>query len=413
MQFKDIASLAQCSRLMHQLANENALWRHWTKLQFGISENAQIDFGRNISDWRSYFRFQFNLYKKGSITCEKIGNAVAKPVPRFAQTGCVVRDKVYYIGGQMADKRSDEIISFAPSNSTFDKVAISNYDDKAVVQMPTKEQVSADCRDFKGIEGKVPNFARHQSVEVNGKIYVFGGYDYTFFYNLAVFDPVMRTWTYPEVYGEVPAPRSNHSSCVVGNKFYVFGGSVGDNVDKYSVTNDFYCFDSVTMSWENLSIEENDDVNSNSPSGRVGHVMTAIGDFVYMFGGGVWGKVSGWTQQYNDLFIYDTRRNQWEQVNLKNEEKPGVCTYPYIFTVGYNVVIFGGASMTGSTVTNKMYSWDVLGRKWREMTMEGEEISARSIGTANLVGDEVVVWGGYCGGLLAADNDLFKLKLKL
>jgi len=317
----------------------------------------------------------------------------------------------------MADKRSDEIMSFTTSNSTFDRVAVSNYDADAVAkQMPTKEQVSADCRDFKGVNGKVPNFARHQAVEVNGKIYVFGGYDYTFFYNLAVFDPVLRTWIYPEVFGDVPAPRSNHSSCVVGDKFYIFGGSVGDNVDKYSVTNDFYCFDTISMSWINLSSkaseEEGSKIDINEPSGRVGHVMTSIGDFIYMFGGGVWGKISGWTQQYNDLFIYDTKKNKWEMVNLKNEEKPGVCTYPYVFTLGYNVVIFGGASMTGSTVTNKMYGWDVLSRKWREMELEGEEISARSIGTANVVGNEVVVWGGYCGGLLAADNDLFKLKLK-
>lgn len=417
---KDVAALSVSCRLIHQLTNENALWRHWTCVHLKISSNCMIDYGSQIQDWRSYSKFQTSFYKKGSLQSQKVTSVTNRPQPRFAQTACVVEDKIYYIGGQMADKRSDEILAYQPSRSQFEKVEISNYDNnQATVQMPTKEQVSADCKNFKGIPGKVPNFARHQSVQVNGKIYVFGGYDYTFFYNLALFDPASRTWTYPDVFGDVPAPRSNHSSCVVGNKFYIFGGSVGDNVDKYSVTNDFYCFDTISMSWTRLSsdmsMEEDSSrkISTLQPSGRVGHVMAAVGDYIYMFGGGVWGKVNGWTQQYNDLFIYDTKVHQWEAVALKNEEKPGVCTYPYVFTVGYNVVIFGGASMTGSTVTNKMYGWDILARKWREMTAEGDDISARSIGTANLVGDEVVLWGGYCGGLIAVDNDMFRLKIKL
>jgi len=54
-----------------------------------------------------------------------------------------------------------------------------------------------------------------------------------------------------------------------------------------------------------------------------------------------------------------------------------------------------------------------MGRKWRELQLGGNEVSARSIGTANKVADEIVVWGGYCGGLLEQDNDLFKFKLQL
>jgi N-acetylneuraminic acid mutarotase len=416
---KDVAALSVSCRLINQLTNENALWKHWAFVHLGLSNDVVIEFGSQIQSWRNYVKFQTSFYKKGFLQSQKPASVINKPQPRFAQTACVIGNKIYYVGGQMADKRSDEILTYTTTTSEFEKVTPSNYDPKKATElMPSKEQVAADCKNFKGVDGKVPNFARHQSVPINGKIYVFGGYDYTFFYNLAVFDPVSRAWTYPEVFGDVPAPRSNHSSCVVGNKFYIFGGSVGDNVDKYSVTNDFYCLDTVTMHCTRLSTdpasEEPCKKNSSiEPSGRVGHVMASVGDHIYLFGGGVWGKVSGWTQQYNDLYIYDTKTNQWEAVALKNEEKPGVCTYPYIFTAGLNVVIFGGASMTGSTVTNKLYGWDVLARKWREMTFEGEDISARSIGTASFVGDEIVLWGGYCGGLLSADNDLFVLKFKM
>jgi len=55
--------------------------------------------------------------------------------------------------------------------------------------------------------------------------------------------------------------------------------------------------------------------------------------------------------------------------------------------------------------------WDVIVRKWTEMTISGEEISSRSIGTANVVGNEVFLLGGYCGGLLPAESDFYKLKI--
>jgi len=399
--FKDLCSLQLSCRFLRQLTTENALWKDITAAHFAIDPEIMIDYGRDIKDWKSHFKVQYSLYKKGSIVCEKISNVSSKPNPRFAQTGCVLNDLVYFIGGQMAEGRSDEIHTYDPKHSRFDRISISNYDPSRRVDQP---DISDDCKNFMGVEGKVPSFARHQSVLINKKIYVFGGYDYSYFYNLAVFDPEKKTWTYPSVSGDIPAPRSNHSSAVVGSKFYIFGGSVGDNVDRYTVTNDFYCFDTNTMMWTRINCLD-------EPSKRVGHVMVAIGSYIYLFGGGVWGKLTGWTQQYNDLYIFDTRECKWQSVSVKNEEKPQVCTYPYIFTVGYNVLIFGGAAILGSTVTNKLYSWDVLVRKWTEINIEGEAISARSIGTANLIGNDVFLWGGYCGGILPEDNDFYKFKL--
>ncbi len=51
------------------------------------------------------------------------------------------------------------------------------------------------------------------------------------------------SWTYPEVTGDRPPPRSNHASAVIGTRFYIFGGSVGDNVNRYETVNDFYYCD--------------------------------------------------------------------------------------------------------------------------------------------------------------------------
>eukprot|EP01089_Gocevia_fonbrunei_P003557 TRINITY_DN1353_c0_g4_i2.p1 TRINITY_DN1353_c0_g4~~TRINITY_DN1353_c0_g4_i2.p1 ORF type:complete len:151 (-),score=30.12 TRINITY_DN1353_c0_g4_i2:93-545(-) len=138
--------------------------------------------------------------------------------------------------------------------------------------------------------------------------------------------------------------------------------------------------------------------------------MATIGKEIYLFGGGVWGKDLGWTDQNNDLYVFSTEKKKWSLINLKPEDKPGVCTYPFIFTFHSNLFVFGGASITGITVTNKLYMWDVILRKWTDMTVVGEEISPRSIGTSSVIGDEVILLGGYCGGLLDSAEDFFKLK---
>lgn len=403
--YKDICSIQLTCKHFRQLALENSLWKELTNTHFGIDKDVMLEFGNDIMDWRSYFRLQYSLYSKGFITSEKIQTCVSKPRPRFAHTGCAYGEGIIYIGGQMAEGRSNEIFYYEPKTNVFSSSQISNFNP---LREMTQIDISDDCKNFKGVEGKVPSFARHQSAMINNKIYTFGGYDYTYFYNLSIFDPKEGAWTYPTVTGDVPCPRSNHSSAVVGDMFYIFGGSVGDNVDKYTVTDDFYCLDTKTMNWSRVDVMEG---CSESPSRRVGHVMTAVGKHIYLFGGGVWGKVTGWTQQYNDLYIYSTQEKRWSLVPLKNEEKPPVCTYPYIFPLAHNVFVFGGASISGNTVTNQLYMWDILARKWTEITVEGDPISARSIGSANVVNDEVIMWGGYCGGILPQDNDFFKMKM--
>jgi N-acetylneuraminic acid mutarotase len=76
--------------------------------------------------------------------------------------------------------------------------------------------------------------------------------------------------------------------------------------------------------------------------------MAAIEDKIYLFGGGVWSSELGWTDQYSDTYVYNSVTNEWSA--MQPDIKPPVSTYPYIFSVGTNVFIFGGASVEGNHV---------------------------------------------------------------
>ena len=57
------------------------------------------------------------------------------------------------------------------------------------------------------------------------KIYLFGGRNDNFPCNtLYVFDTETYQWSRPKITGNVPAPRDGHSSCVINDCMYIFGG---------------------------------------------------------------------------------------------------------------------------------------------------------------------------------------------
>ncbi|XP_036404740.1 kelch repeat-containing protein [Megalops cyprinoides] len=80
-------------------------------------------------------------------------------------------------------------------------------------------------------QGKVPPLAYHSCSLFRGELFVLGGVfpcphpepdgcsD-----SVYIFNPEMAIWYKPIVNGDRPAPRSGHSACVVQGKIYIFGG---------------------------------------------------------------------------------------------------------------------------------------------------------------------------------------------
>ena len=64
------------------------------------------------------------------------------------------------------------------------------------------------------------------TVSAHGKnVYLFGGRNDNYpCNNLYVFDTQTYKWSRPSVTGDIPAARDGHSSCVIDNNMYIFGG---------------------------------------------------------------------------------------------------------------------------------------------------------------------------------------------
>ncbi|KYO20664.1 tip elongation aberrant protein 1-like [Alligator mississippiensis] len=116
-----------------------------------------------------------------------------------------------------------------------------------------------------------------KTIVVKGKIYLFGGCSTQeaeeCLPGVHSFDLSSLTWQKIKTTGV--APRTlRHSSAVVGENIYVYGGvHYGKTVD------DLYMFSTVSLNWTPVK------TTGPAPGARSGHAFATVGQLIYMFGG--------------------------------------------------------------------------------------------------------------------------------
>jgi len=241
---------------------------------------------------------------------------------------------------------------------------------------------------------KVPSFSRHTSCLVNNKIFVFGGFDgFGTNFNLSIFDPYTRIWTQvPQatLKGDIPPSRTNHAAASVDSRMFIFGGNNNNEHGSYQVLDDLYMLDTATMTWHKPI------TSGEKPTARSGHTLTAIGTKLYLFGGGVWNEERGWVHKYNDLYVLETSNMHW--THLKTTGTIETSTFPIAWALGRYMFIFGGGSRPQHCVTNDLYVLDTATLQWATPSPKGDVPLPRDMGSAAVVGHTVYLLGGYAGG---------------
>lgn len=110
---------------------------------------------------------------------------------------------------------------------------------------------------------------------------VFGGVSYGFipFNDLWIYSALQNVWTEVQVTGEKPPVRWMHTSCYykTTNDILIFGGLT----THYVPLNDLWTMDLETSTWKRMI------VNGVPPQQRMLHTSAIIHDFMYIFGGAV------------------------------------------------------------------------------------------------------------------------------
>jgi len=203
----------------------------------------------------------------------------------------------------------------------------------------------------------------HTLTLLNGKIYLFGGWNCVESYNDLWTLDFKNKWRWSQVnmVGNIPGPRRGHSATAIGTKLYIFGGIYGYT----RFFNELYCLDTKTMEWQ---IPE---VTGNPPSPRAWHSACALaGTPLIIFIGGSAGRENF----YNDVYSFNTKTNHWRRMDISGAAPTPRCSHTAV-SRGSMIYVFGGLSWQSSQLrpSSEMYLLSIN----IEAATAGERVEAR------------------------------------
>ncbi|GAM25474.1 hypothetical protein SAMD00019534_086490, partial [Acytostelium subglobosum LB1] len=350
------------SRDFYRLMQDVGLWKHKVENKWTPTANSSSMLLKCVTEfrWQSYYHLRDAMSRRHAIASTTIRPRGTVPSARYQHTGTAVGSTIYYIGGQETQlRRFNDIYSFNTETHRFARVEV---------------------------HGNVPKFARHTAVAFGHRIFVFGGFDGSgIYFDLAIFDTDQGIWYNPIVHGNPPRSRTNHGSAVIGNKFYVFGGINRDRRWELQDLDEFYVFDTDTMTWSEV------ECTGDKPSPRCGHRLVSIGHQLYLFGGGAG---DSWRERFNDIHIFNTETSSWRRVPSTIVR---VCTFCSVFVVGTLVAVFGGQHLIKGKVTRKLYFFDTISESWHKQEFSQGGPNPRDMASTEVVGDRIYMFGGYDG----------------
>lgn len=162
----------------------------------------------------------------------------------------------------------------------------------------------------------------HTAVSLDGMLIVFGGcyLDKQCFNDVHVFFANKKLWVPVKTMGQPPAEREGHTSTMVGDRMFVYGGSsqLGYLDDAYVLKTSLSGLtgEELVMAWGRPDVGSMVSSSENLPAGREGHTGTLVGSRIFYFGGYT---ERGFT---NELLILDTSSMSWEQPHVSSLKPP-------------------------------------------------------------------------------------------
>uniref|UniRef100_A0A0N4Z0E1 Kelch motif family protein n=1 Tax=Parastrongyloides trichosuri TaxID=131310 RepID=A0A0N4Z0E1_PARTI len=230
---------------IHVLSSETFRWEKIKDREYYVDDNV-------VTSNQRTSRYEYD---------STIFNNYPVPYQRYGHTVVVWNKKIYLWGGRNDDHGASDLLhSYDPKNNIWEVV---------------------------NTTGRIPP-ARdgHTAVVWKDKMYIFGGFEehhQVFSQDVFVFDFITNVWAEVKPTGKKPAWRDFHTASVINGKMYIFGGRCDEmgmfisNKDVY--TNEVYVLDLEEYNWKTLPRK------GDGPSGRRSHSSWVMDDCLYIFGG--------------------------------------------------------------------------------------------------------------------------------
>ena len=214
-------------------------------------------------------------------------------------------------------------------------------------------------------------------------------------------------WTIPEVTGQIPPPRANHTATLVGEKLYIIGGYGGVGFSRV-MFNDVHVMDCNTFEFTKLA------TTGTAPDPRANHVTVLVHEQLFVLGG------RSFTDVYDDLHVFDLEECKWSKDASVTTTEP-VYNHTGIACMAvptWKAFFYGGRQGTyDKDQDTRKYSdqitvLDVDKMTWLSPSIEGEAPPARedSFMVYDSKNSRMVLIGGWADQMY---NDVHTLDVSM
>lgn len=216
------------------------------------------------------------------------------PCPRLGHSFTMVGDRIFLFGGlaNESDDPKNNIPKYLNDLYILETRGVHSHNGKWIIPKTYGEN-PPPRESHTGV-----TFTCKNTGKLN--LLIYGGMSGCRLGDLWLLDIDTMTWIKPRTRGRAPLPRSLHSSTMICNKMYVFGGWVPLVVNdtkatterEWKCTNTLAVLNLDTMTWENITL---DTIKENVPHARAGHCAVGIQSRLY-----VWSGRDGYRKAWNN-----------------------------------------------------------------------------------------------------------------
>jgi len=347
-----LAKVALLSRHFHTLSTNSDTWQQLIEKKWNITKYFNVP---KTFDWKLYYREKESISQP--LSWAQINNT-PHPSPRQCHGAVALGSKMVIFGGHQIEgdnfNRQDDMWFFDSEHAEFSQVQPQGF--------------------------RIPPISRHRLVNINNRIYSFGGilHNRQKLNSVYMFDPNTLIWEELEVINDPPEPRCD--PVVVAYKHYmvIFGGSIKD----LAFPSDVHVFDTQSRSWFRPP------VSGSQPPSRIGCTAVILRDTMYLYGGGDYNREERkYRKMYTELWTLDLVNWNWTYLEVEGI-LPKISDFLNSIVVGNHIIIGGGWC-------SNPYAFDSVSRTWTLLPSRNNITINNNDSSAVQIGNYVYYFGGY------------------
>jgi len=347
-----LAKVAVLSTHFHGLSLNPNTWQNLIERTWNIKKFYNVP---RKFDWKLYYREKESISQP--LSWNQINNT-PHPSPRQCHGAVALGSKMVIFGGHQIEgdnfNRRDDMWYFDSGNEEFYEIHPQGF--------------------------HIPPISRHRLVNIDNRIYSFGGilHNRQKLNSVFMFVPETLSWEELAVQNAPPEPRCD--PVVVAYKHYmvIFGGSIKD----LAFPSDVHVFDTRTRSWSQPK------VSGTIPPSRIGCTAVVLRDTMYLYGGGDYNREERkYRKMYTEIWTLDLVTWSWTYLEVEGNV-PKISDFLNSIVLGNHIIIGGGWC-------SNPYAFDTISRTWTLLPNRNNITINNNDSSAVQIGNYVYYFGGY------------------